>query len=66
MNEVRVLELKRLTKNCTAKIIFVTAFLTKTEFRKWMADVAWETEVWIADSPDHLIHFDGEKYLSPY
>lgn len=66
MNEVRILELKRLTKSCSAKIIFVTAFLTKAEFRKWIMDIAWETEVWIADNPDHLIHFDGEKYLSPY
>jgi len=66
MNEIRVLELKRMTQNCTAKIIFVTAFLNKAEFRKWMMDIAWETEVWIAASPDHLIHFDGEKYLSPY
>lgn len=66
MSEVRILELKRLTKNCLAKIIFVTAFLTKIDFRKWMMDIAWETEVWIADNPDHLIHFDGEKYLNPY
>lgn len=66
MNEIRILELKRLTQNCSAKIIFVTAFLTKTDFRKWIMDIAWETEVWIADNPDHLIHFDGEKYLSPY
>jgi type II restriction enzyme len=66
MNEIRVLELKRMIQTCTAKIIFVTAFLNKAEFRKWIMDIAWETEVWIADSPAHLIHFDGEKYLSPY
>ena len=23
-------------------------------------------EVWIADNPDHLIHFDGDKFLGPY
>ena len=66
ISEIRLLELKRLTKNCTAKLIFVTAFLTKTDFRKWMMDIAWETEAWIADNADHLIHFDGEKYLTPY
>jgi type II restriction enzyme len=66
LSEIRVLELKRLTQNCAAQIVFVTAFATKDDFRKWMLDIAWETEVWIAEQPDHLIHFDGEKYLSPY
>ncbi len=66
ISEIRLLELKRLTKNCAAKLNFVTAFLTKTDFRKWMMEIAWETEAWIADNADHLIHFDGEKYLTPY
>ncbi len=66
ISEVRLLELKHLTENCTAKLIFVTAFLTKNDFRKWMMEIAWETEAWIADNADHLIHFDGEKYLTPY
>jgi BsuBI/PstI restriction endonuclease domain/BsuBI/PstI restriction endonuclease HTH domain len=66
INETRMLELKRLTKNCKAEIVFVTAFLTKPEFRKWSAEIAWETEVWIAENPDHLIHFNGDKFLGPY
>ncbi len=66
MSEVRMLELKRLTKNCSAEVIFVTAFLNKAQFKKWMLDIAWESEVWIADAPDHLVHFDGKHYLSPY
>jgi hypothetical protein len=66
ISEVRMLELKRLTKGCKADIVYVTAFLTKTEFRKWVTDIAWETEVWIAENPDHLIHFNGDKFLGPY
>lgn len=66
MSEVRMLELKRMTRKCKAEIVFVTAFLNKAQFKKWMLDIAWESEVWIADDPDHLIHFDGKKYLSPY
>jgi len=66
INEVRLLELKELTKNCTADIIYVTTFLNKKEFKKWIIEIAWETEVWIADNPDHLIHFDGHKFLGPY
>lgn len=66
MSEVRVHELKKLLKDCKAELIFVTAFLTRADFRKWVMNIAWETEVWIADNPDHLIHFNGHKFLGSY
>ncbi len=66
ISEVRLLQLKKLTENCKAEIIYVTAFLDRKTFRKFIADIAWETEVWIADDPDHLIHFNGDKFLGPY
>lgn len=65
MSETRVLELKNLLKECRAELIFVTAFLTRKDFRKWQMDIAWETEVWTADHPDHLVHFNGHKFLGP-
>jgi adenine-specific DNA-methyltransferase len=46
--------------------VYVTAFLDKADFRKYAADIAWETEVWIAETPDHMIHFNGPKFLGPY
>ena len=66
ISPLRLLELKRLTKKCTADIVFITAFLNRKTFRKEAPDIAWETEVWIADAPDHMIHFDGDKFLGPY
>lgn len=66
MTELRVIELKKLLKKCKAEPIFVTAFLTKNDFKKIAAEIAWETEVWTADYPDHLIHFNGHKFLGPY
>lgn len=66
MSEIRVYELKKLLKECKAELIFVTAFLARTDFRKWVMNIAWETEVWIADNPDHLIHFNGHKFLGAY
>lgn len=66
ISETRLLELKKLTTECTADIVYVTAFLNRAEFRKWVVEIAWETEVWIADNPDHLIHFNGDKFLGPY
>ncbi|MEZ5039588.1 MAG: BsuBI/PstI family type II restriction endonuclease [Saprospiraceae bacterium] len=66
ISELRLLQLKKLTEKCTADIIYITAFLDRATFRKFIADIAWETEVWIADNPDHLIHFNGDKFLGPY
>lgn len=63
MDEIRVMKLKKQMENCSAIPIFVTTFLNKKEFRKWVTDIAWESEVWIADSPEHMIHFNGYKFL---
>ncbi|HYE93556.1 MAG TPA: BsuBI/PstI family type II restriction endonuclease [Terriglobales bacterium] len=52
--------------NCRADRVYVTAFPDAATFRKYVADIAWETEVWLANSPDHLIHFNGEKFLGPH
>jgi type II restriction enzyme len=51
--------------NCTAGAIFVTAFQSFDEFRKQMRNIAWETEVWVAEEPEHLIHFNGDRFLGP-
>lgn len=59
-------ELEKLLKSCPAERVYVTAFLTSADFRKYAADIAWETEVWIAEHPDHMIHFNGPKFLGPY
>ncbi|MET4081642.1 hypothetical protein ABIB40_001591 [Pedobacter sp. UYP30] len=66
INEIRLLQLQQLTKNCLADIVYVTAFLNRSKFRQFMTEIAWETEVWIADNPDHLVHFNGDKFLGPY
>jgi type II restriction enzyme len=66
ISEVRLLQLQKLTKNCTADIVYVTAFLNRPKFRKFMTEIAWETEVWIADNPDHMVHFNGDKFFGPY
>lgn len=66
ISPLRHIQLEELTANCTVPRVYVTAFLTKSDFRKWATDISWETEAWIAESPGHLIHFDGERFLGPY
>jgi len=59
-------ELKALFGSARAGLVFVTAFLTRRAMTKYLGDIAWETEVWIAESPSHIIHFNGERFLGPY
>jgi BsuBI/PstI restriction endonuclease domain/BsuBI/PstI restriction endonuclease HTH domain len=67
VSEIRRLTLERLLQStCTADRVYVTAFPTRATFRRFAAEVAWETEVWIAETPDHLVHFNGDKFLGPH
>ncbi len=61
----RLAEFETLLSSCRATPVYVSAFPDFDEFRKHMKAVAWETEVWLAEVPDHLIHFDGDKFLGP-
>ena len=59
-------ELATLFKDCTAGLVYVSAFPNKKVFLKYLPDIAWETEVWVADAPTHMIHFNGTRFLGPY
>lgn len=65
MNPKRILEIESMTEKVTARKIYVTAFLDFVTFKKFSEQLAWETEVWIADMPDHMIHLNGDKFLGP-
>jgi len=59
-------ELSRLFANPSAGLVFVTAFLNRAQFAPYLNEISWETEVWVADAPSHLIHFNGVRFLGPY
>jgi len=59
-------ELKELFGTSSAGLVFVTAFETRKDMSKFLSQIAWETDVWTADSPTHLVHFNGERFLGPY
>lgn len=62
----RLAELKELFQGAAAGLVFVTAFMDRGGFARYMGEIAWETEVWVAESPAHMIHFNGERFLGPY
>lgn len=59
-------ELKDLFAASSAGLVFVTTFLDRRAMMKYLNDISWETEVWVAESPTHLIHFNGQRFLGPY
>ena len=59
-------ELASLFSGSTAGLVYVTAFPNRGLMGRYLSHIAWETEVWVADAPTHLIHFDGERFLGPY
>lgn len=65
MDPKRILEISEMTKNVKSGKVFVTAFLDFSTYKKFAESLAWETEVWIACMPDHMIHLNGDKFLGP-
>lgn len=59
-------ELAKLFKGSTAGLVYVTAFPNRPIMGRYLSEIAWETEVWVADAPSHLIHFNGVRFLGPY
>jgi type II restriction enzyme len=61
----RIIELEEFLKNCKTGKVYITAFPDLKEFKRFTSEIAWETEVWIAEIPDHMIHFNGGKFIVP-
>lgn len=65
MDPKRILEISEMTKNVKSGKIFVTAFQTFSIYKKFSEELAWETEVWISEMPDHMIHLNGDRFMGP-
>ena len=65
MDPKRIIEISEMTTNVSAGKVFVTAFLDFATYKKFADSLAWETEVWIADMPDHMIHLNGDRFMGP-
>lgn len=66
VNGKRHAELARLFSGSNAGLVYVTAFPNRGVMSRYLSEIAWETEVWVAEAPSHLIHFNGERFLGPY
>lgn len=59
-------ELSKLFCDAVPGLVYVTAFPNKKIMGKYLNDISWETEVWVADAPTHMIHFNGDRFLGPH
>lgn len=59
-------ELGKLFAASTAAPVYVTAFATRKAMARYAHLIDWATEVWCADTPEHMIHFNGVRFLGPY
>lgn len=59
-------ELSKLFADSTAGLVFVSCFPSRAVMRRYLADIAWESEAWCADAPTHMVHFNGSRFLGPY
>ncbi len=66
VNPKRRKELSELFTTSKAGLVYVTAFADRRTMVRYLDEISWETEVWIAESPTHLVHFNGERFLGPY
>src|SRR5487761_1177487 len=60
ISKMRHVALETFTKDCSAPRVYVSVFANRPELRKWICDISWETEVWLVENPDHMIHFNGD------
>lgn len=65
MDPKRIQEITSMTTGVKAGMIYVTAFLDFKTYKKFSEQLAWETEIWLAEMPDHMIHLNGDKFLGP-
>lgn len=61
----RIVEITDMTRDCKLGKIYVTAFIDMKTFKKFTEQLAWETEVWLSEMPDHMIHLNGDKFMGP-
>jgi type II restriction enzyme len=61
----RHVELEELLRGCSVGRVYISAFASFREYKKHAANVAWETEVWIAEVPEHLLHYNGDRFFGP-
>ena len=65
INPKRIIEIEEITRNCSAGNIYITAFQDFKTYKKFANNLAWDTEVWLSEAPEHMIHLNGDRFMGP-
>ena len=65
INPKRIIEIEEITRNCSAGNIYITAFQDFKTYKKFANSLAWDTEVWLSEAPEHMIHLNGDRFMGP-
>ncbi|MDZ8109181.1 MAG: BsuBI/PstI family type II restriction endonuclease [Nostoc sp. DedQUE12a] len=65
-NGIKKKDLESLFRSIKIPLVMVTTFLSRKAMIKYLPEIAWETDVWVAEDATHLIHFNGEHLLQAY
>jgi adenine-specific DNA-methyltransferase len=63
VTHTRYVTLEKVLSRCKLRRIYVSAFPDSATYKRFIDDIAWETEIWISDKPNHMIHYNGDKFL---
>lgn len=66
VDHIRYSELSRMFAGSSAGVVYVSCFPNRSIMRRFLGDLAWETEVWLASDPTHMIHLNGDRFLGPH
>jgi type II restriction enzyme len=66
MTPKRVVELEAIFKKTSLGLILISAFPDFKIYAKCAGAIAWNTDVWIAEVSDHLIHHNGGHLMGPH
>ena len=66
VNAKRRDELAKLFASCSAGVVYMTIFPTRADMTPYVGDISWKTDVWFADAPTHMLHYNGDRYRGPY
>lgn len=58
--------LQRMLQNCRVRPLFVFAFRSRKDMTSLLDRFYWPSIAWAAEEPEHLIHFNGERFLMPH
>ena len=57
ISQKRKLELEELCRESNLSRTYISVFFSRDDFRPYATHIAWDTMIWLAQIPDHVIYY---------